>query len=78
MSDFQEYMLQQAKREAAYANYNYAGQALENARVRERLAEIKSQSQPLTNLLIQQMTERERLYAAAYYVVMGRLPEKES
>jgi len=77
MSDFQNYMLQQSRRETAYANLNHASQALENARVRERLAEIKSQSEPLAGLMEQPMTERDRLYAAAYYVVIGRMPEEQ-
>jgi tRNA C32,U32 (ribose-2'-O)-methylase TrmJ len=75
MSDFQNYMLQQARRKEAYANYSHAGQALENARIHERLAEIKSQSEPLHSLINQTLTERDRIYAAAFYVVVGRLPE---
>lgn len=72
--DFQNYMLQQACKEAAFQQYNYAATKLENAQIRERLAEIKSQHEPLAGLLTQALSERDRLYAAAFYVVVGRMP----
>jgi hypothetical protein len=74
VSDFAHYMLEQSRRETAYERYNYAGASLENAQIKERLAQIKSQSDPLDDLLKQRMSERERLYAAAYFVVVGRMP----
>jgi hypothetical protein len=76
MSDFTNYMLQQEKRKHAYANYNHASQTLQNAWINERLAELKGQPEPLASLLSKPMTERDRLYAAAFYVVTGRLPEE--
>jgi hypothetical protein len=73
-SAFQDYMRAQAERRAAYERFNYAVSALENAQIKERLSEIKSQHEPLAILLAKPLSERDRLYAAAYYVVMGRLP----
>lgn len=77
MSDFLHYMNAQEKTRTAYERYNYAGTALENARIHERLAEIKSQHEPLASLLNEKLSGRERLYAAAFYVVFGRMPAKE-
>jgi hypothetical protein len=50
-------------------------QLLENRQIKERLAEILSQSEPLDKLISTVMPERDRLYAAAFYVVVGRIPE---
>jgi hypothetical protein len=72
---FSRYMLAQEERRTAYERYNYAGAALELARIRERLAEIGSQSEPLASLLTKPLGERDRLYSAAFYVVVGRMPE---
>lgn len=74
MDDFGNYMKAQAEKRAAYERYNYAGAALETAQIKERLAEIKSQHEPLNGLLAAPMSERDRLYAAAFYVVVGRMP----
>lgn len=71
---FTVYMLKKSDKETAYARYNHASVALENAQIKERLAEIKSQHEPLSSLAEQPLSERDRLYAAAYYVVVGRLP----
>lgn len=76
MSDLQNYFLQQSYRDAAYQKYNYAGAVLKNAQIDERLAEIKSQGEPLDSLITEPMSERDRLYAAAFYVVVGRMPER--
>jgi hypothetical protein len=73
-SAFLHYMKAQSDRQTAYERYNYAGAALENAQIKERLAEIESQTEPLDWLLRQSMSERERLCAAAFYVVVGRMP----
>ena len=75
MNEFQSYMLQQAKKEAAFQQLNYASVKLENAQIHERLAEIRSQHEPLNSLVGKPLSERDRLYAAAYYVVCGRMPE---
>ena len=71
-----DYMLQQARKETCYARYSHASAALENAQIKERLAEIKSQHEPLASLAEQPLSERDRLYAAAFYVVVGRLPNE--
>jgi len=72
---FQQYMLAQAEKRRTYERYNYAGVALTNAQINERLAEINSQADPLNNLIGQPLSERDRLYAAAFYVVVGRMPD---
>ena len=76
MSDFQNYMLQQARKETAMERYNYASSALNNAQIMERLAQLKSQHEPLASLVDKPLSERDRLYAAAYFVVVGRFPEE--
>lgn len=70
MSDFQSYMLQQEKVNTARAEYNHSICKLDNAQIHMRLAEIKSQHEPLNSL----GGDRDMLYAAAHYVVTGRLP----
>lgn len=74
MSAFMKYELEKANKRAAYANLSHASAAYENVLIRERLAEIKSQHEPLNSLIISAMSERDRLYAAAFYVVVGRMP----
>jgi hypothetical protein len=76
MNDFSNYMLAQARRETAFERYNYAGAALELAQIKERLAEIQSQHEPLAGLAEQPFAERDKLCAAAFYVVVGRLPSQ--
>ena len=73
-NEFLCYMKAQAETRAAIERLNFASAALENAQIRERLAKIKSQSDPLASLIGQEMKERDRLYAAAFYVVNGRMP----
>ena len=75
MSEFENYMLQQAKKEAASYQYNYAAKVLEVAGIKERLAEIKSQHEPLESLSKMPLSLRDMLYATAFYVVVGRLPD---
>lgn len=75
MSDLQAYFLASAKKREAFANYDGAAARLTVAQIRERLAEIKSQHEPLAGLLAKSLSERDRLYAAAFYVVVGRFPE---
>ena len=76
MSDFTDHLLKQAEKREAYEKYNFAGQLLENRQIKERLAEIKSQVDPLDKLINKIMPERDRCYAAAFYVVLGRLPSE--
>lgn len=71
---FSQYMCAQAEKRVAQERYNYASAALENAQIKERLAEIRSQSEPLDGLIGRSLSERDRLYAAAFYVVVGRFP----
>ena len=74
-NDFSNYLLAKSQRQEAYESYNYAIAKLENAQIHERLAEIKSQHEPLAGLLEKPLSERDRMYAAAFYVVVGRMPE---
>ncbi len=74
--DFNSYLRAQSEKQTAYEHYNYASVALDNARIKERLAEIKSQHEPLASLLNEPLSERDRLCAAAFYVVVGRMPDK--
>jgi hypothetical protein len=72
---FQAYLLAQQETKTAYELYNYASAALENAKIKERLAEIKSQHEPLASLIDKPLSERDRLLHAAFYVVVGRFPD---
>ncbi len=69
-----EYFTATVEREKAYERFNYAVQALDNAKIKERLAEIKSQHEPLHSLINSSLPNRDRFYAAAFYVVVGRMP----
>lgn len=69
MSDFGAYMLAQANKRAARAEFEAASARLEIASIRERLAEIKSQAEPLDSI-----GDRAQCYQAAFYVVVGRMP----
>jgi hypothetical protein len=76
IDSFSSYMNKKVKTSAAYNQYNYASEALKNAKIEERLAEILSQHEPLANLSGQtDITDRDKLYAAAHYVVYGKMPE---
>jgi hypothetical protein len=76
-NDFGQYMNARTEKEAAYNLYNYAGAKLELASINERLAEIKSQHEPIADLLTKNLSERDKLCAIAFYVVVGRFPEKD-
>lgn len=76
MSDLQNYFKARAEKESAYNLYSYASANLNLSQIKERLAEIKSQHEPLAGLLEKPMSERGRLYAAAFYVVVGRFPNE--
>lgn len=76
MSEFMKFMHEQEKVATARSEYNAASLKLDNANIRCRLAELESQHEPLASLLKEPLGERERLYAAAFWVVVGRMPEK--
>ena len=78
MSDFLIYLQRRSETEAARQQYNYAGVNLDRAQIYERLAQIESQHEPLAGLMDAVMPERDRLYAAAHFVVYGRLPSVKS
>ena len=70
--DFAHYLETKTGSEAARYRNDWASVALDLAGIRQRLAEIKCQHEPLASLLDAKMSERDRLYAAAFYVVVGR------
>jgi hypothetical protein len=76
MSDFLKYMHAQAEKDAAYQQYNYASQRLENKSIMCRFAEIQSQHEPLASIIGDSTTSREQLIAACHFVITGRLPEE--
>lgn len=69
-----KYQLRKVEKDAAYQQYNYAAQKLENAKILERLAELESQHEPLHTLSEGNEFLRKKLYAAAFYVAIGRMP----
>jgi hypothetical protein len=73
--DFLKYMHAQAEKDAAYQQYNYAGQLLENRQIKCRFAEIQSQHEPLAGIIGETTVTREQLIAVCHYVVIGRLPD---
>jgi hypothetical protein len=80
MSSFLAYMCADAEAKAARQEWEAASARMTVADIRKRLAEIKSQNLSLASLCQAKIgspeyeAERERLYAAAFYVVVGRLP----
>ena len=71
---FQAYMFAQEEKRRWNAEYNNSCAHLDLAQIRERLAEIKSQYDPIVGLLETSLSERDRLYVIAFYVVVGRFP----
>ncbi len=72
---FKHYLHMQDRTALARARAEAAAAQLELAQIRERLAKIKSQYEPLATLTQDgTLAVREKLYAAAFYVVVGRLP----
>jgi hypothetical protein len=79
MSTFMAYMLRQEERKRAYAEYNAASLGLELARIKERLAQIESQHEPLGALnsgAVDYDSARKKQLAVAFYVVVGRMPSE--
>ena len=75
MKEFSEYCHAKDRKEGAYQQYNYASTKLELESIKCRLAEIKSQADPINSLMLARLSERERLCAIAFYVVIGRFPD---
>ena len=73
------YMLRRAERKAAFNAYGEASARLELAQIKERLAEILSQHEPLNGVMDDIGAQdrdyiRRKIYSMAYYVVVGRVP----
>ncbi len=77
MSDLGNYFRAQAETEAARQLYNYAGVKLELCKIKERLAEIESQHEPISAVLKYggNISHRDMIIRVAEYVVIGRMPE---
>ncbi len=72
---FHHYLHMQDKTALARARLEAASAHLELAAIRERLAKLKSQYEPLATLeQAGDLALREKLYAAAFYAVVGRMP----
>ena len=71
---FGNYRLALAEEREARERMNYAGAALELASIKARLAEIRSQADALNGMVVL-VGDREKFYAAAFYVVVGRMPD---
>ena len=70
--DFLKYQLAKMEKDKAYQAYNYAGCALTLAQIRERAAEIQSQSEPMEGWTFGSPTVRNAILAAVHYVLTGR------
>lgn len=71
------YQLAKVERELAYQRYNYASAALDRASIKMRLAEIQDQHEPLHELTGGDRDMREKILAAAFYVVVGCFPDSK-
>jgi len=78
MTDMKDYFHEQTKVEAARLDTERASARLELAKIKCRLAEIKSQAEPLDTIWPcssgDNKDSRKRTYDAAFYVVIGRMP----
>jgi hypothetical protein len=85
MSDLQAYFLAQREKEVALARADYNNALADSLAMRARLAELKSQHEPLGTmarelsgkdcLQSEHRKIRAAMYAAAFYAVVGRMPE---
>jgi len=76
MHDFFTFRLAKVEEESARNNLNYAGMLLETRSIRKRLAKLKSQTDAKPRILTTDPEVLELMYKAAYWVVIGRLPEE--
>ena len=86
MSDLLNYFKAQAERESAYNQYNYAGQKLANARIKERYTEIRSQYDPIESIIKERFPLindndkdkiRQTILEITKYVVLGQTTRSE-
>jgi len=68
MNDFEQYLVKQTERDAAYTGYNLAGVRLELAQIKMRAAELISQHEPLASI----GTDREEARKIISYILNGR------
>jgi len=73
-SDFATYMHAQDKTRLARCEMEKAHARLTLAEIRERLAEVRSQFDPLAGLVNSNMSPRDMALALAEYVVTVRFP----
>ncbi len=67
--------MRQIEVQAAKSDYEKAVAQMQLANIHYRLAHIDSQPEPLDGLVKADLTDRERMVAAAYFVVVGQVPE---
>ncbi len=77
MSDLLHLWLAQQKTKTAVAETNYARASVDLCQIRERLAEMKSQHEPLHSKSGEDRDIRRLMYNAAFYAVVGRWPREE-
>ena len=74
-TEFGRFMLRKAETATATAESNYASVKLDLAHIRERLAEVESQHEPMAKVQDSVgFSERQKILAIAFYVVVGRFP----
>jgi len=72
MSELDQLFRAQKESEAAYNLYNYAGQKLQLAKIKERLAFLRSQHEPLATFLKDKNMTREEALQIAEHVVFNK------
>ena len=72
MSELDQLFRAQKESEAACNLYNYAGQKLQLAKIKERLAFLRSQHEPLATFLKDKNMTREEALQIAEHVVFNK------
>lgn len=72
---FLEYKLAKSRSETANVRLDLASVEQDKAHINERLAEMASVMDPLSRVRYSEMSERDKCYISAYYVVNGDFPE---
>jgi len=78
MEALERLFMAQKEKEAAYNLYNYAGERLELAKIKERLAYLRSQHEPLHGFIKDKGISRDDAVKIAEHVVLGKLLNQEA
>lgn len=73
--DLANYFHAQDKVRHMRANIEVASARLDLASINQRMAELRSQHEPLNELTSGDHDERQRILDAIFYVVIGRFPD---